>query len=93
MADSFKIEIEGLKEMVEKYGSDRIVVGVGRGLDAWALMLVDALSNYPKARKKKMVDVYGRTFKTDKQRRGFFAKLKDGQITVPYKRPGTLGRS
>jgi hypothetical protein len=31
-------------------------------------------------------------FKTDKQRRYFFWALKNGKITLPYKRTGTLGR-
>lgn len=32
-------------------------------------------------------------FTSTKQRRGFFAKLRAGAITVPYQRTGTLGAS
>ena len=32
-------------------------------------------------------------FKSEKQRRFFFAALRDGLIQVPYRRTGTLGRS
>lgn len=35
---------------------------------------------------------YHMVFKSDKQRRFFFAALRDGRITVPYRRTGTLGR-
>lgn len=32
-------------------------------------------------------------FKTERQRRFFFAALRDGRIVVPYRRTGQLGRS
>lgn len=35
---------------------------------------------------------YRMVFKTERQRRFFFAALRDGRITVPYQRTGTLGR-
>jgi hypothetical protein len=35
--------------------------------------------------------VYGETFKSDKQRRYFFAALRDGRIQVPYHRRGKAG--
>lgn len=33
---------------------------------------------------------YGKPFQTDKQRRYFFAALRDGRITSPYKRTGAM---
>lgn len=42
---------------------------------------------YPAPRRRKQA------FTSDRQRRGFFAKLKKGEISVPYRRSGdTLGR-
>lgn len=52
-----------------------------------ARTLEQRLSTYPAARKKKQ------PFKSDKQRRFFFAALADGRIRVPYQRTGNLGRS
>jgi hypothetical protein len=51
----------------------------------------DRIAKYPGARRRKMV------FASDRQRRGFFARLRSGAIEVPYRRgssPGseTLGR-
>ena len=50
----------------------------------------DRIARYPRPRRRKVV-------MTDKQRRGFFARLRSGEIEVPYRRgssPGseTLGR-
>lgn len=45
------------------------------------------LQKYPGTRRRKQ------PFKTDKQRRFFFAALADGRIRVPYQRTGQLGRS
>jgi hypothetical protein len=51
----------------------------------------DRIARYPRPRRRKV------TFASDRQRRGFFARLRSGQIEVPYRRgssPGseTLGR-
>lgn len=51
----------------------------------------DRIAKYPPPSRKKM------TFVSDRQRRGFFARLRSGEIEVPYRRgtsPGseTLGR-
>jgi hypothetical protein len=44
------------------------------------------LQTYPGVRRKKQ------PFKTDKQRRFFFAALADGRIRVPYQRTNRLGK-
>jgi hypothetical protein len=51
----------------------------------------DRIAQYPPVRRRKV------TFVSDKQRRAFFARLRSGEIEVPYRRgtsPGsqTLGR-
>lgn len=43
------------------------------------------IAPYPAPRRQRQA------FKTAKQRRGFFAKLRKGKITVPYRRTGQLG--
>jgi hypothetical protein len=49
--------------------------------------------DYPRPRNTTMQAVRGVTFLTDKQRRFFFAALRDGRIKVPYRRTGQLGNS
>lgn len=61
-------------------------------LTSAALYYKSKVAIYPRERHEPQA------FKTDKQRRGFFAKLRAGEIEVPYRRglsPGTeaLGRS
>lgn len=79
-------------------GVEEIVSALRRELDVVLAPVTQAiavdgqnrLSNYPAARRAKQA------FQTAKQRRGFFAKLRAGQIEVPYRRGGkrseTLGR-
>lgn len=56
-------------------------------MEASLLSLEDALTDYPTKSTGKV------RFKTAKQRRYFFWALKQGVITVPYKRTGKLGQS
>lgn len=49
--------------------------------------VLPAIQNYPPQSGKKM------EWASDKQRRGFFAKLRDGAIQVPYRRSGDYGGS
>lgn len=51
-----------------------------------ATTIEQELARYPSARRRKQ------PFKSDKQRRFFFAALADGRIRVPYQRSGALGR-
>ncbi|MYB35885.1 MAG: hypothetical protein F4Y26_00515 [Gammaproteobacteria bacterium] len=87
MAKPFDIQIEGLEELEDKLAPEDFERALGKGLDAWALLLQERLAVYPRASKEKQ------PFKTDKQRRGFFAKLNAGQIRVPYRRSGILKNS
>lgn len=59
--------------------------GVKAGIKAAALFIKGKAATYPPVRRRKQ------PFKTDKQRRAFFAKLKDGEITVPYRRGSSPG--
>lgn len=79
------LEVTGLVEM------QALLVRITPAIDASMIAVAeearDRIAPYPAASRKKQA------FKTTKQRRGFFAKLRAGQITVPYRRSGdTLGR-
>lgn len=79
-------EIRNLEEVIAK------LRGLGRAdvlfepMTKAASHLVDRLAKYPPQVSRPQ------PFKTDKQRRFFFAALRDGRIQVPYRRTGTLGR-
>lgn len=51
------------------------------------------MQRYPPRMHLTRTQVYGKPFASDRQRRWFFAALKDGSLEVPYKRTGTLMRS
>lgn len=50
------------------------------------------LRHYAPWKKVTRKSVYGSSFFSDKQRRAFFAKLKSGEINVPYTRTGAQGK-
>lgn len=48
------------------------------------------LKYYPAYKKVSRTMAYGKPFASDKQRRWFFANLKDGSLKIPYSRTGQL---
>ncbi len=75
------IRIEGLvdlKKIVRDVGSLRPVKA---GLRAGAFHLKGKIAKYPRVSRRPVAQ-----FWTNKQRRGFFAKLRSGEIDVPYRR-------
>ena len=80
------VDVEGIPELQSRLGR-AIGNAVLRGAMVQATALVqERLAIYPPAAHRRM------HFKTDKQRRFFFAALREGKIQVPYARTGTLGR-
>ena len=86
------IRIEGLpslQKIIRDVGSLRPVVV---GMKAGAIHLKGKIAKYPQVSRRPQ------PFVSNKQRRGFFAKLRSGEIEVPYRRgtsPGSerLGQS
>lgn len=82
----FKIEIEipkaTMDEMKRLQDGSRLEIPIQKSL----YFLANRMAVYPPKRPQRM------QFRTPKQRRGFFAKLRSGAIRVPYRRTGTLGR-
>jgi hypothetical protein len=85
------ITITGLSEQIARLA--RIERGdfAQSALDAAALYVKGKVAVYPAAKRLTRKAVYGSSFKTDKQRRGFFAKLRSGEIEVPYRRGVSRG--
>ena len=54
---------------------------------------VEFMREYPPQLHYTREQVYGQPFVSDRQRRYFFAALRDGRIQVPYRRGNTLARS
>lgn len=80
------LDIEGLDEAVKLVMTD-LQPALRAVSIAIASEAMDRISPYPVSSRKPQA------FKTAKQRRGFFAKLRSGAIRVPYRRSGdTLGR-
>lgn len=84
MAESFRLE--GLDDLLNKVETLEQLQGVIGGLEAGAAHLRDVFAVYPPTKRLKRRDVYGKTFKTAKQRRWFFFALRGGLISVPYRR-------
>lgn len=51
------------------------------------------LRHYAKWKPVTRKSAYGTTFFSQQQQRAFFAKLKSGEISVPYQRTGAQGRA
>lgn len=85
------IDIRIPDDLERLLSSEQVASAMRAATKAAAAEGQDRIAQYPGVRRKKQ------PFVSDKQRRAFFAKLKDGEIEVPYRRgssPGseTLGR-
>jgi hypothetical protein len=95
MSDTIRIEgIEPLLAKIKSLQELRMVTGA---VKAAALHVKGKIDVYPEAKRPTRASVYGKAFKSDKQRRYFFWALREGKIEVPYRRgesPGsqTFGR-
>jgi len=84
-----RMEIKGLAELQRKLASFPSVYRrhARSAMERSVALLQHDLAEYP-------AQIRGRKahFVSDKQRKAFFAMLRAGKITVPYRRTGTLGR-
>ena len=84
------MKIEGIEKLLDVLEPKRYQTVVKATLrDATQIMRRD-LQEYPK--KANWLPGYGSRNWTDKQRRWFFANLREGNIKVPYVRTGTLSK-
>lgn len=80
------IQLIGKEELLAKLESLGNLDAAKAGLMAAGLYLKGRLSVYPQQQRLTRESVYGSAFKTPRQRRAFFAKLRSGEIQVPYHR-------
>lgn len=79
------IKIEGLADLLRKIKRIEQMERVKAALKAAAVHVKGKIATYPGPGHRPQ------PFKSDKQRRGFFAKLKKGEIEVPYRRGSSPG--
>lgn len=80
------IAIDGLEEVMTLVKQD-LTSALNAACMAIAEEALNVTRPYPDVRRKRQ------PFRSDAQRRGFFARLRSGAITVPYRRSGdALGR-
>lgn len=80
------VQVQGVAELVGKLNRLASMNGAKRGIAAGATLLKDKVQQYPEQTHDRMA------FVSDKQRKFFFASLRDGTLGVPYKRTGKLGQ-
>lgn len=91
MSDFIAIEVQGIEELQAKL--DKLPPeAADMGIEEGNKYLLAVFRQYPPQKYVSRKAAYGRTFESDKQRRYFFAALKDGRISVPYKRTQRLSR-
>jgi hypothetical protein len=78
------IKIIGIDSVIEKLGF--IPDSIKAALLAAGEQLKGKLAEYPPQVKLSRDSVYGQSFQSDRQRRWFFASLRDGSLDVPYRR-------
>lgn len=83
---SAEIKLEGQEKLLALLAVLGRLDPVKAGIRAAGLYVKGKLAQYPQAKRLTRAEVYGETFRTAKQRRAFFAKLKSGEIEVPYHR-------
>lgn len=86
------VDIEGLDEVREKLKRLDSPEPMREMTFEVAKLIRTEMQKYPSPKHITRKAAYGVTFFSDKQRRFFFAALKRGQISVPYKRTQTLRR-
>ena len=83
------IEIKGMDELVKKLDDLSKLRKVHAGFKAGLLYLKGKIATYPPQKHITIASLGG--WKSDKQRRWFFANLRAGTIDVPYRRGQSEG--
>jgi hypothetical protein len=90
--DFIDFKISGMDRIVDRLKKLPDAVG-DAGVEQASKYVLNVLVNkeIPPYRHVTRAQAYGSTFSSDKQRRFFFAALRDGRIVVPYQRRGKSG--
>lgn len=90
---SMIVQIEGMEKLLAKLRSDVVRRHALAGMEAAVSNLHADIAKYPMVTpgRHQFSSDLGQHFKSDKQRRWFFASLRDGSLQIPYKRVGKPG--
>lgn len=88
---SAEIEIVGLEPLIRKLDSLGKMRTVKLVMKAAGLYVKGKVSVAPAVKRMTRASVYGEPFKTERQRRFFFAAMRNGTIEVPYIRNSSPG--
>lgn len=91
MSDFIAIDVNGLENLQALLHKLPAAIR-GEVIDAVSEYLLNVYRAYPPYNYVSRKAAYGVTFFTDKQRRWFFAALKSGELSIPYRRTQTLRR-
>lgn len=80
------IEITGLDKLLADFARLQNPRLFSDTLIKAGLVIENEFKQYPSANRLSRASVYGSTFQSDRQRRFFFAAMRDGRIVVPYVR-------
>jgi hypothetical protein len=80
------VAVEGIAELLRRVERAASAAVLRAAMVRATALVQNRLVVYPPAQRRPQ------PFKTDKQRRFFFAALREGRIEVPYRRTMTLGR-
>ena len=86
MSDAY-VRIEGLDELIAAVGRLESLQVLRDTMETAVERVRTQIAVYPPPPVG-----YRMVWKSEKQRRWFFAALREGRISVPYRRTGTLGR-
>lgn len=86
------IDIRGIEQVRQKLQSLASPQLARAATKATADYLRGQLQRYPPQIYVSRREAYGRPFESARQRRWFFAALRDGTLRIPYQRTGTLRR-
>ena len=81
------VEVRGIEELQARLGRALSQAVLRAAMTRATALVQQRLAVYPPQAHRGLGG-----FKSDKQRRFFFAALREGRIEVPYVRTGTLGR-
>lgn len=87
------IEVKGAKELIAKLTTLEQLKKVQQSIYDEAINLKDLLMTYPTNAHGPNAGLRGNSEASKRMRKGFFAKLKAGEISVPYGRTNRLGGS
>lgn len=84
------LRIEGMEALLKKIDNLQKLNMVAGALLAGGAHLKSAMQVYPPQVRLTRKSVYGRSFQSDRQRKWFFAALREGKLQIPYRRTRNL---